>query len=99
MIVSLEAIFLSTFVLISQNRMSLLAEQRESLDLQINLLAEYEITRMLRLVDGIADKLGVESGADPELEELEIAVAPELIMEEIKRRSKMHGDGSDEGES
>jgi len=48
MVVSLEAIFLSTFVLISQNRMGVMADKRADLDLQINLLSEHEITRLLK---------------------------------------------------
>ncbi len=51
LVVSLEAIFLSTFVLLSQNRMQDVADQRADLDLQINLLAEHEITRMLVLME------------------------------------------------
>ena len=51
MIVSLEAIFLSTFVLISQNRMQAAADERADLDLQINLLSEHEVTRLIKLVD------------------------------------------------
>lgn len=88
MIVSLEAIFLSTFVLISQNRMALVADRRASLDLQINLLAEYEVTRLLRLVDAIAEKLEVESDRDPELDELENPVAPDIVMHEIEEREE-----------
>ena len=42
---SVEAIFLSTFVLISQNRMAAVADKRADLDLQINLLAEHELTK------------------------------------------------------
>ena len=60
LIVSLEAIFLSTFVLISQNHAGAIADKRADLDLQINLLSEHEITRLLRLVDAVADHLGVE---------------------------------------
>ena len=60
MIASVEAIFLSTFVLISQNRMAALADKRADLDLQINLLSEHEITRLIELVDAIADHLGVQ---------------------------------------
>src|SRR5436190_9478506 len=59
MVVSLEAIFLSTFVLVSQNRMTLVADQRADLDLQINLLAEHEITRILTLVDAMAERMGI----------------------------------------
>jgi uncharacterized membrane protein len=86
MIVSLEAIFLSTFVLISQNRLSEIADQRADLDLQINLLAEYEITRVLCLVDAIADHLGVEAANDPEDEELKDEVAPEVVLKEMEQR-------------
>jgi uncharacterized membrane protein len=69
MIVSLEAIFLSTFVLISQNRFSDEADRRAELDLQIGLLAEHEITRVLQMLDAIQDKLGIENDADSELAE------------------------------
>src|SRR2546423_15056821 len=91
MIVSLEAILLATFVLISQNRISEIADQRADLDLQINLLAEYEITRLLTLVDAIADHMGLEVGNDPEVEELKNEVAPEMVideMEQMKHRAK-----------
>jgi uncharacterized membrane protein len=59
MIVSLEAVLLATFVLIKQNRMGYLSDRREHLDLQINLLAEREVTRILRLSEQIARELGV----------------------------------------
>jgi len=97
MIVSLEAIFLSTFVLISQNRQAHLADQRDSLDLQIDLLAEYEVIRMLRLVDGIAKKLGVEDSTDPEIEQLCEAVGPELVLQEIEFRHSHVGQEGDKG--
>ena len=84
MIVSLEAIFLSTFVLISQNRMQGQAERRSDLDLQINLLAEHEITRLIKLVDGIADALGVREGQDPELDTLKEDINTEELMDEIE---------------
>ena len=60
MIVSLEAIFLSIWILISQNQMSRQADRREHLDLQINLLAEQESTATLRIVGRIAEHLGVD---------------------------------------
>ncbi|MBC6982685.1 DUF1003 domain-containing protein [Caulobacter sp. 17J80-11] len=83
MVASVEAIFLSTFVLISQNRMMADAERRNELDLQINLLAEHEITRLIALVTDIADKLGIEAARDPELRELSRDVAPEAVLDEI----------------
>ena len=54
MIVSLEAIFLSTFVLISQNRSAAVAARRADLDLHVNLLAEHELTKLAELVERIA---------------------------------------------
>jgi uncharacterized membrane protein len=88
MVVSLEAIFLATFVLISQNKMGEVADRRADLDLQINLLAEYEITRILRLVDAMAVKMNIEDAKDPEMDELKEAVAPDVLMEEIKKREQ-----------
>jgi uncharacterized membrane protein len=88
MVVSLEAIFLATFVLISQNKMGQAADRRADLDLQINLLAEYEITRILRLVDSMAAKMKIDEAEDPEIDELKEAVAPDVVMEEIKAREQ-----------
>jgi uncharacterized membrane protein len=85
MIVSLEAIFLSTFVLISQNRMSEQAEHRADLDLHIDLLTEYELTRVLQMLDAIHDKLGIAEGQDDELVELEKETDPEQVLAEIER--------------
>jgi len=64
LVVSLEAIFLSLFLLISQNRMTRQADKRAHLDLQINLLAEAETTKILRMLERIADKVGVETEAE-----------------------------------
>lgn len=72
LIVSLEAIFLSLWILISQNQMTRQAERRAHLDLQINLLAEQESTATLRAVHGIAQHLGVDPTkyvTDPSLAE------------------------------
>jgi uncharacterized membrane protein len=85
MIVSLEAIFLSTFVLISQNRLSAEADRRADLDLQMNLLAEHELTRALQMLDAIQDKLGIENDSDPELNDLEKNVQPQDVIKEIDR--------------
>ena len=82
-VASVEAIFLSTFVLISQNRISGSSERRADLDLQINLLAEHEVTRLMSLVSAIAEKMGVEESRDPELGELRRDVAPEAVLDEI----------------
>jgi uncharacterized membrane protein len=85
MVVSLEAIFLATFVLISQNRLSEDADRRAHLDLQIGLLTEHELTRTLQMLDAIQDKLGVENDSDVELAQLEMETRPEDVLAEIKR--------------
>ncbi len=59
LVVSLEAIFLSAAVLMTQNRMQRQADKRAHLDLQINLLAEQELTTMLKMLKGIAERLEV----------------------------------------
>lgn len=88
MVVSLEAIFLSTFVLISQNRMSQEAERRADLDLQIGLLTEHELTRVLQMLDVIQEKMGIENDADSDLADLEIETRPEDVLAEIERIQK-----------
>ncbi len=70
MVVSLEAIFLSIFVLISQNRASVIADLREEVDLQLTVQAEQEITRMIIMVDEIHDKLGLKPEDDAELKRM-----------------------------
>jgi uncharacterized membrane protein len=82
-IASVEAIFLSTFVLISQNRAAAEADRRAELDLQTNLLSEHEITRLLSLTIAIAQHLGMDEAADPSLRELERHVAPEMVLDRI----------------
>jgi uncharacterized membrane protein len=84
MVASVEAIFLSTFVLISQNRMAAAADKRADLDLQISLLAEHEVTRLVTLVSGIADRMGVKTEADADLEEITLDVAPEAVLDELE---------------
>jgi uncharacterized membrane protein len=88
MIVSLEAIFLSTFVMISQNRMSEDAERRANLHLHIGLLTEHETTRILQMLDAIQDKLGIDNHADSELADLEMETKPEDVLAEIERLQK-----------
>jgi len=88
MIVSLEAIFLATFVLISQNRLSAEADRRADLDLQMGLLTEHELTRALKMLDEIQDKLGIDNDADQELQDLEKNVHPQDVMKEMERIQK-----------
>lgn len=80
---SVEAIFLSTFVLISQNRMALAADKRADLDLHINLLAEHEITKLAGAIDAIAGHLGIERAVPSEMQEVKKDVAPEAVLDEL----------------
>lgn len=81
---SVEAIFLSTFVLISQNRMAAVADKRADLDVQISLLTEHEVTRLVELVQSMAERLGIPAAANPELAELKQDVAPERVLDSIE---------------
>jgi len=81
---SVEAIFLSTFVLISQNRMAAAADKRADLDLQISLLAEHELTKLSEVVIAIAERLDVRAAADPEVREVGRDVSPEAVLDEIQ---------------
>jgi uncharacterized membrane protein len=85
MVVSLEAIFLSTFVLISQNRLGEETERRADLDLQIGLLTEHELTRVLQMLDAIQDKPGIVDHENSELADLEMDTKPEDVLAEIHR--------------
>jgi uncharacterized membrane protein len=80
---SVEAIFLSTFVLISQNRTAAAADKRAGLDLQINLLTEHELTKLTQVVTAIAARLNVQLGAGAEIEEIKKDVAPEAVLDEL----------------
>jgi uncharacterized membrane protein len=82
--VSLEAIFLSTFILITQNRQARMADLRANLDLQINLLGEEENTKMLAMLQAIHEKLGISASPDPELEEMEQQLEPEALARQIE---------------
>jgi uncharacterized membrane protein len=84
LVVSLEAIFLSTFILISQNYDMRVAERRNQLDLQINLLAEQENTKALQILERIAKKVGAHMGDDPQVRALEEATRPESLVEQIE---------------
>jgi uncharacterized membrane protein len=84
MIVSLESIFLSLFILMSQNRATLQADQRNHLDLQINLLSEHENTKMLQMLQAICEHHGLAISADPEIAELVERTEPKRVLEELR---------------
>lgn len=69
MVVSLEAIFLAIFILVSQNRSSLVNTLREEVHLRVNLIAEEEITKILEVLADIRKEVGIKK-SDPELEEM-----------------------------
>jgi len=83
MVVSLEAIFLSIFVLMSQSRESKIGELREELTLQVNLRIEEEVTKTLHLVAGLYTRLGHTMGEDPELKEMLKPLDPERMEREV----------------
>ena len=92
LVVSLEAIFLSTFILISQNHETRLSERRNQLDLQINLLTEQENTKMLKILERIADKVGASTQDDPSLQVLEQSTRPEKLVEQIEEATEKTDD-------
>lgn len=84
---SVEAIFLSTFVLISQNRMTTASDRRAKLDLHINLLTEHELTKVADLVARVAEWLGVPDN-DPEFHEIRRDVEPEKVLDALEDDEK-----------
>ncbi|NUQ16959.1 MAG: DUF1003 domain-containing protein [Sphingomonas sp.] len=84
MIASVEAIFLSTFILITQNRMASAADRRAELDLQVSLLAEAEITKLVELVSMIAERMDLSTAEQHEIEEMKQRVAPEAVLDAIE---------------
>ena len=87
-VVSLEAIFLSTFILISQNHDTRISERRNHLDLQINLLSEQENTKMLMMLQAIAEKVGAEIEPDEDM----TVLAQETELEKVVAQIQQHED-------
>jgi uncharacterized membrane protein len=85
MVASVEAIFLSTFILITQNRMALAAERRAELDVQISLLAEAEITKLVQLVSEMAERMKVPGAEEEDVEEMKRRVEPQAVLEAIEK--------------
>ena len=85
-IASVESLFLSTFILINQNRMQAHADRRADLNLQISLLAEHEITRLMKMVAEIGERMNIVAARSPELSELKQDVKPEHVLDTIDRR-------------
>jgi uncharacterized membrane protein len=85
MVASVEAIFLSTFVLISQNRMAAGADKRADLDLQISLLAEHELTKVATLLAEVAKQVGITT-AEKELEEVKREISPDAVLDRLEEK-------------
>ena len=82
---SVEGIFLSTFVLISQNKMTAAADKRANLDLQVNLLAEHEITKVATMLATVMEHLGLPAYQDQEVEEIAHDIAPEAVLDALEQ--------------
>lgn len=83
---AVEAIFLSTFVLISQNRISRIDDERANLNVHVSLLTEHELTKLISLVVAVAKKLDIELADHPELQQLQQDTLPEAVMEATSGR-------------
>jgi uncharacterized membrane protein len=88
MVVSLEAIFLSIFVLMTQSRESRIGELREELTLQVNLRMEEEITKTLHLVAGLYSRLGLVLADDPELKAMLEPLDPKKMEADLTEQIK-----------
>jgi uncharacterized membrane protein len=86
MLVSLEGVLLSTFVLIKQNRMSNRADRRAHLDLQVNLLTEKEVTKVIQLLERISAHLGMADHGDAETRELGKETAVDELARELQQQ-------------
>lgn len=80
---SLEGVFIASFILIAQNYAMRLSERRAQLDLQVNLLAEQETTKALKLLNEIARQVGAQCGDDQEVQALAEATRLETLAKEI----------------
>jgi len=89
LLAAVEAIFLSTFILIDQNRMEKVSERRDDLDLQINLLTEHELTRLIALVDAIARHVGVQTTQANSVQDLKRDVHPDMVLDKIEKEEEL----------
>lgn len=84
---AVEAIFLAAFVLMAQLRMAAAADKRNQLDVQVSLVAEQEITHILRLVAVMSERMGIEEAKDPEIQELLRELKPRDVLERIEEHT------------
>jgi len=88
LVLSVEAIFLSIFILMSQNRAAKVRDKRGHLDLQLNMLTEQENTKMLRMLEDIGRVVGAEFCSGPEVEVLAEATQPEALSQQIDQAAE-----------
>lgn len=86
--INIEVLFLSTFILISQNRDEAEEDRRAELDLQMSMLNQYEITRILKMLEELEAKLGIENQNDPELQKLKETLSQKDVLREIEMVQK-----------
>ncbi len=94
LVLSVEAIFLSIFILMSQNRAARVSDKRSHLDLQLNLLSEQENTKMLLMLEDIAKAVGHRTPSDPEVQVLGQATQPEALSRQIDQATDKDRSGS-----
>jgi uncharacterized membrane protein len=92
LVLSVEAIFLSIFILMSQNRAARVSEKRSHLDLQLNLLSEQENTKMLLMLEQIGHAVGAEVSGIPDVRILQQPTKPEALSEQIDQAAAEAGD-------
>ncbi len=88
LVLSVEAIFLAIFILMSQNRAAKVSDKRSHLDLQLNLLAEQENTKMLLMLEQIGRAVGAEVDAGADVQALAEATEPEVLSDQIDQVSR-----------
>ena len=92
-VITIEVLFISTFILISQNRAKEEADQRADLDLQMSLLNQYELSHALKMLDEIQDKLGIENDDDMELKKMQQHISPTDVLIEmnlVRKRAQLN---------
>jgi uncharacterized membrane protein len=87
-VISLEAIFLAIFILISRNQDRKISERRSHLALQINLLSEQENTKLIVMLQAIAARVGADLSPDPHLQALSEVTEPEKLLDQIEEHEK-----------
>jgi uncharacterized membrane protein len=88
LVLSVEAIFLAIFILMSQNRAARMSDKRSQLDLQLTMLSEQENTKMLLMLEQIASAVGAETSGGEEVAVLAQATEPEALSDQIDRASE-----------